>query len=277
MNGLLLLAADAATSRDLLMKVATCPMFWALLVGALGLAFIVPYRFRYGKTIGSALLVIAAGLLAADLPLLNGWLEQGTFWLLALITLAAAVCTIASKSAVYSAIWFALSLLATAGLYFYQGAEFLGVATIVVYAGAIVVTFLFVIMLAQPEGHSSYDRISWGWFPKTFSVLAAATFVGLLTMLLGNAKDQAAPTPLAHAGHAFFGQPEPKMPPRKDTADKPPDGTHHMAQVGRTLFSQHLVGVEVAGTLLLAALVGAVAIAIQGKPRLGDRIEEALQ
>jgi NADH:ubiquinone oxidoreductase subunit 6 (subunit J) len=50
-----------------------------------------------------------------------------------------------------------------------------------------------------------------------------------------------------------------------------------MANLGRHLFSEHLISVEVAGTLLLVALVGAVAIAIQGKPRLSTRIEEALR
>ncbi len=46
-------------------------------------------------------------------------------------------------------------------LFLYDGAQFLGVATIVVYAGAILVTFLFVLMLAQPEGQAAYDRVSW--------------------------------------------------------------------------------------------------------------------
>ena len=49
---------------------------------------------------------------------------------------------------------------------------------------------------------------------------------------------------------------------------------HHMARLGGYLFTRHLISIEVAGTLLLAALVGAVAIAIQGKQR--DRVDEAL-
>ena len=61
----------------------------------------------------------------------------------------------------YCAVWFALSLLGTAGLFLFQGAQFLGVATIVVYAGAILVTFLFVLMLAQPTGRAYYDRLCW--------------------------------------------------------------------------------------------------------------------
>jgi NADH:ubiquinone oxidoreductase subunit 6 (subunit J) len=51
----------------------------------------------------------------------------------------------------------------------------------------------------------------------------------------------------------------------------------HVANIGRRLFAEHLLSVELAGTLLLVALVGAVAIAIQGRPRLSERIEEALR
>jgi NADH-quinone oxidoreductase subunit J len=272
MNPLLLAAADIAatdksaglTARDVLL----CPTFWALACGALGLWFVLPSRVRYGNAIGSVLLSIAGGLFAFDLPLLGPWLDQGVFWLLAGVTLAASVCTISSRSPVYCAIWFALSLLGTAGLYLFQGAQFLGVATIVVYAGAIVVTFLFVIMLAQPEGHSMYDRISWGWFPKVFGVITAGAFVGILTFMLGHLKDVAMQPPTGQTVAAA-----------KTELHAPTSvlSRSHMANVGRHLFAEHLVSVEIAGTLLLAALVGAVAIATFGKPRLDQRIEEALR
>ena len=104
--------------------------------------------------------------------------------------------------------------------------------------------------------------------PLTFSVLTAAVFVGLLTMLLGNLKTAAeAPSePVALAAAAErLGQPGGVL----DSA--------HMANVGKHLFTEHLISVELAGTLLLAALVGAVAMAIQGKPRLASQIEEALR
>jgi NADH-quinone oxidoreductase subunit J len=271
----LLLAAEMLTLRE----VFACKSFWAIGAGALAVWILLPNRVRYGKTLGSLLAIIAAGLFASDWPLLGDWAGQGVFWLLSAITLGAAVCTIGSRSPVYSAIWFALSLLGTAGLFFYNGSQFLAVATIVVYAGAIVVTFLFVIMLAQPEGHSDYDRISWGWFPKSFSVLAAAVMVGLLTFLLGNLKDAStAQTAEAQAAAAA-----------RLTEPGGILNSAHMANLGRHLFAEHLISVELAGTLLLAALVGAVAIAIQGRPRqhpsqqagqqarLAARIEEALR
>jgi len=260
----LLVAADLPTVKD----VCSCNSFWGILVGSLAVWILLPNRIRYGKSIGGLLAIVAAGLFASDWPLLGNWTDQAVFWLLAGVTLAPAICTICSRSPVYAAIWFALSLLGTAGLFFYNGAQFLGVATIVVYAGAIVVTFLFVIMLAQPEGHSAYDRITWGWFPKTFSVLAAATLVAVLTFLLGNLRAEAAKpltTEAAAASASNLAAAGSLLHPR------------HMANLGRHLFSEHLISVEVAGTLLLVALVGAVAIAIQGKPRLATRIEEALR
>ncbi|MFP6604257.1 MAG: NADH-quinone oxidoreductase subunit J, partial [Pirellulaceae bacterium] len=134
--------------------------------------------------------------------------------------------------------------LGTAGLFFFQGAQFLAIATIIVYAGAIVVTFLFVIMLAQPEGRASYDRVSWARSSKTASVVTAALLVALLTVTVKQAK------------------PEP-LPQKRLEAVLKTD--HHVARLGNYLFTQRLIEIEVAGTLLLVALVGAVAILIHAK------------
>lgn len=267
-----LLAAESLTLREIL----ACRTFWGLAVAALGLWLALPGRIRYGKILGGVLgLCIGLPLIASDWPLLPTITDGVVFWILAGVTIVAAVATITSHSPVYAAIWFAMSLLGTAGLFFMSGAQFLGVATIVVYAGAIVVTFLFVIMLAQPEGNASYDRISWGWFPKAASVFVAAAIVGLLTMLLGGLKDQAI------AAQASATSPSDLEAPAAAVRAAPPvnpvlDHEHHMARLGAVLFSQHLISVEVAGTLLLAALVGAVAIAAHGKQRrLEIQVEEA--
>jgi NADH-quinone oxidoreductase subunit J len=277
MSGLLL-----ASSLSL-QSICSCRSFWALLVGALGLWLALPQRIRFGKTIGGVLGIIALGLFASDWPSLFPWTDQGVFWLIAGVTIMAAVATITSQSPIYCAIWFALSLLGTAGLFFFNGAEFLGVATVVVYAGAIVVTFLFVIMLASPSGHASYDRLSWGWFARTASVFAAAAIVGILTMLLGGLKEQAMIQGRDQAAVAAVAAKPPAhgSEPKKLSAKALPipvfGSKDHMANLGRVLFSQHLVSVEVAGTLLLAALVGAVSIAIHGKRRLETQVEEALR
>ena len=66
---------------------------------------------------------------------------------------------ITDKNPVYSALWFALVTLAVCGLFLLNSAPFLAASTIIVYAGAIIVTFLFVIMLAQQSGPTAgYDQ-----------------------------------------------------------------------------------------------------------------------
>lgn len=194
----------------------------------------------------------------APRPVLGAWGRDGVFLALALVTVASAVGAVTMRSPVYCAIWFALTLLGTAGLFLYQGAQFLGVATIVVYAGAILVTFLFVLMLAQPQGHVYYDRLSW---EALLSSCAGAVLVGVLTLAMCSS--------LWDAKTA-----RPRLAPQADTAqgDAPSEVLQgeHMARLGGQLFTRHLIAVEVAGTLLLVALVGAVAIVQQSKPAGGS-------
>jgi NADH-quinone oxidoreductase subunit J len=171
------------------------------------------------------------------------------------VTVLSAIATITFRNPVYCAIWFGLSLLGTAGLFLFQGAQFLGVATIVVYAGAILVTFLFVLMLAQPRGQAVYDRVSSTAF---LSALTGALTVGVLTLTVVSVwrQDQPGETRLAAVDRAAL-----------DSDILAPD---HMARLGASLFGQQLLAVEVAGTLLLVALVGTVAIVGQiHKPRAG--------
>ena len=251
-----------------LKQVCSCPTFWGLFTGTIGVWLLLPARVRFARPLGGLLVAVAGVLMAFDLPLLENWTEQTVFWLLALIAVAAAVAMITSRAPVYSAIWFAVSLLGVAGLLFQGGAQFLSVATVVVYAGAIVVTFLFVIMLAQPEGHSSYDRLTWGGLPKLLAVVTAGLLLGILIMQLSRLKNEAhqpQSDEAMQAGRAHL------------TADNGILATKHMANLGRHLFSEQLIAVELAGTLLLVALVGAVAIAMQRQPRLARAIEEVLR
>lgn len=327
------------------------PLFWGLALGSVGLIMMLPGATRQTRFGGYALAIISLGFFAGASRWVGAADEQLIFWILASVAIGAAAAMISMRSAVYAAIWFALSLAATAALMFYQGAQFLGVATVVVYAGAIVVTFLFVVMLAQPRGHATYDRISWGWSPIPISVLAGAAMVaalafGLTQMSRADLRRQLAAqfASLKNAdGAAVFSggqlaalrlqqdkglrrlQLDLRGPAAEedvarlkalleekiaaatvlptaaaDAADAAPEETaasrpaspkgslvlpwpvdevrirvlsprqdllheNHMAHLGGVLFGYHLVSVELAGTLLLVALVGAVAIAIHGK------------
>jgi len=216
----------------------------ALALTGICLYLMLPRSSQLMRRVGAVLGIVAFGLYIVALPLAGRALEQLVFWNLAAIAVFAAATAISVRSAVYTAIWFAISLMGVAGLFLYQGAQFLGVVTLVVYAGAIVVMFLFVVMLAQPEGHSLYDRIAWGSLPKALSIATVTLVLAVLVWMLLNDRG---------------------VNPANISEANPVLADAHTASLGRELFSRHLVTIELAGTLLLAALVGAVAIVIHGR------------
>ena len=80
------------------------------------------------------------------------------FYLFSIGAIVGGLLTVTSRNPIYSASWFASVVLSTAGLFLLAGPSSWRPAPIIVYAGAIIVTFLFVIMLAQMEGKAPYDR-----------------------------------------------------------------------------------------------------------------------
>ena len=224
-------------------------------LAAVGLWWLLPGSTRWWRALGGVLALVGFGFLGSQVPVVGDWCATGMFYAIAAGTMVAAVATISCRSPVYCAIWFGMTLTATAGLFLLAGAEFLAVATIVVYAGAILVTFLFVLMLSQPEGHTSYDRRSW---EPMLSAFTGAVLVGILSMMIGSAITQAdaayvsdaeAATPAAHGAVPAAAQPVPPT----------------IARLGAELFTRYLVAVEAAGALLFAALVGAAVIVTQGR------------
>jgi NADH-quinone oxidoreductase subunit J len=178
-------------------------------VGAVGLWLSLPGTRGRARAAGGVLLIVAGLLLTgvvqfglrlerAETGLLGSgvvvagpsfqshfgnWTADLTFVVLAATGLAAAVGAITVRSPVYCAILFALTLLSVSALLMFQGAEFLGIATVVVYAGAILVTFLFVIMLSRPRGDATYDKLGWEAFLAAFASMALAGLV--LSTLFG--------------------------------------------------------------------------------------------
>lgn len=180
-----------------------------------------------------------------------------TFHFLAFVSLASAVMMITSRNPVYSALWFAMVLLSNSGLFLLQQAEFLSAATVIVYAGAIVVTFLFVIMLAQPSGAARYDHYSREPLLVTLTgLILASVLVGTLHYS-ARFEDQGAGSVRTH--RPAIGTINIAVDDQRGTFQR--IGDQHVAGLGKTLFVDHVVSVEVIGLLLLAAVVGAVLIA----------------
>jgi NADH-quinone oxidoreductase subunit J len=107
-----------------------------------------------GRFLASVAL-LAAGLFVVRLPRVN--VEAFLFYAFSGLALVSGGVMITRKNAARAALSFALVILSTCGLFLLQAAPFLMAGTVIIYAGAIVVTFLFVIMLAQPEGFSDAD------------------------------------------------------------------------------------------------------------------------
>jgi NADH-quinone oxidoreductase subunit J len=220
---------------------------------------------RLGLVLGAAAL---AGFVATG-QRLGSLGEDAVFLTVAMVAVVSGAATIVTRSPVYSAIWFALALVGVAGVLLVLGAQFLGVATIVVYAGAILVMFLFVLMLAQPSGLAPYDRVS---NEPLLSAVAGATLLGLLSLSIGRLSADpsccAAPSKAAAVANA-----DGKAAVAATTAPAAagdPLGADQVARLGAELFGRHLLAVEVAGVLLLAALIGAIAVVARGEAALED-------
>ncbi len=224
----------------------------AILLGALGMWLMLPRGRAAGRMSGMVLAAVSLGLFFSQVPRLAGLVADSVFLILAGITVVAAAATVTTRSPVYAAIWFGSTLFGSAGLFLFQGAQFLAVATVVVYAGAILVTFLFVLMLAQPRGRTPYDRVSW---EAMLSASAGAVIVGLLTLTVISVLSQ--PGPVAATSQGIR------------PADRRANvlAEDHVAHLGAQLFGPHLIAVEAGGTLLLAALIGAAVIVTQEKVR----------
>ncbi len=206
-----------------------------LVLGAAGLYLAMPGGRRISGRLALLVLTAAAGTLMA--VVLGEVADPTAAWFLglSLVALFAGIRVITHRRPVYSALYFVLLVAAVTGLLLLMQAEFLALALVIVYAGAIIVTYVFVIMLAQQARPASYDVQSrepfWG---------CLAGFV-LLTLLAGQ----------------FF---DPRAVPMSQSSSIPgPAGTVEL--IGTRLFSEYVIAVQIAGLLLLAALVGAIAIA----------------
>ncbi len=185
------------------------------------------------------------------------------FWLFAASAIGGALLMITGRDPVHGALWFAVATLSVCGLFLELSAPFLAAATIIVYAGAIIVTFMFVIMLAQQGGASAYDqnpRLPLAGSLTSFFVLGALAFTLLDWQENPVPADAASagPTMIAAATYDAAGEPiDASAGPARVTAEE----SATLKALGRTLFGHYLLAVELGGTLLLVATIGAIALA----------------
>jgi NADH-quinone oxidoreductase subunit J len=180
------------------------------------------------------------------------------FYFFAAVALLAAARVVTHPIPTYSAVYFALVVLSVAALLVMQGAEFLAVALVIVYAGAILVVYAFVIMLAQQSGAAGPDVHS---REPLLTVLVSFVVMGALAGRVGDVYDLPAAAVAAQVAAEHGPEGVVDVPP---TDAAPPAGNTLM--VGQRMFGQYVVVVQLAGLLLLVALVGAIAVSRKQVP-----------
>lgn len=156
------------------------------------------------------------------------------FLALSIVAVAAAVSMLVSRNAIYSALFLVINFVTVAVLYLLLNAAFIAMVQVTVYAGAIMVLFLFVIMLLGAERVETRPSLPW---QRPVAVLLGIVLVAMFVWTLF-----ARPNAVAESIQAVkleFGSP---------------------SSVGELLFDRYLVPFEVTSVLLLAAMVGAIVL-----------------
>ena len=157
------------------------------------------------------------------------------FYLLSFLAVASAIAVITRKNAVHAALSLIVTLISLAGLYLMLYAPFVAGVQIVLYAGGIMVLFLFVIMLVNLDQNIREIQFNKQWMVGLTSALALG---GLLLFVI-------------HTGREIF--------PITFSAVLPEGQNTQM--VGIALYGQYMLPFEIASLLLLVAIVGAVVMA----------------
>lgn len=163
-------------------------------------------------------------------------LTQVLFFLLAILAVVAAFGLVFSRNPVSSALWLVLNLFSVAGLYLTLHAEFIGIVQILVYAGAIMVLFLFVIMLLNLGSLPSLATLDWR---IVAGFLVGAVVLAQLVYVIAASLD-ILPTMAVAEDAAAMGS---------------------ATAIGLELFTRYALPLQIIGILLLAATIGAVMIA----------------
>ena len=245
-------------------------LFVLCVIGAVAMMFVLPGRKEKSiRVLGGVALLAVLIVLGAVLGKRAGGVGV-YFWIFSLIALVGAVRVITHTKPVYSALYFVLTVMATAGLFVLMWAEFMAAALILIYAGAILVTYVFVIMLAAEAGGTQAasgadeeDEARTGLEHDLVSrepILASAAGFALVGILLFVIFDRAPGAPQMSRNAPAVIENAPAV-----SANAPAERTVALGgatqQLGAYLFNNHLINLELAGLILTVAMVGAILIA----------------
>jgi NADH-quinone oxidoreductase subunit J len=181
-------------------------------------------------------------------------MTEAVFYILAVSAVVTALLCILSRNTVMAVLWLTATMLSLAGIYLLLNAEFVAAIQVLVYAGAVMVLFLFVVMLLNLSTTTSDMR-------GPASLAAAVVIVGLLGIQLaalwrytpGRLAAEVAQSPAFTDPNALFAA--------GDLARREAVTRGVVGGVAAPLFQVYLVPFEITSVLLLAAIVGAVVLA----------------
>jgi len=166
-------------------------------------------------------------------------LESAFFNLFAGLAVLSALGVVSARNTMHSVMFLVFCFFNAAGLFFLLDAEFLGVILILVYVGAVMVLFMFVIMMLEIKKDAMKSNVR--QFLSVGGVIAV-----LLLMEFVAASSSGVFTHGAHATAAHLGQ-----------------QVNNTEQIGQVLYTKYLLGFEIAAIILLVALIGAVVLTIR--------------
>jgi NADH-quinone oxidoreductase subunit J len=198
--------------------------------------------------------VSAALVLAQDVQNTMSTGEAVSFWILGPLALFGALGMIFAKNAVHSALFLVLTMLSLGALYMVQQAPFLGFVQIIVYTGAIMMLFLFVLMLVGRDSSDSVVEVIRG---QRFA--AAVLGIGVAALLVtAVARALTTVTPIGLTG------------------DQANGGNGNVENIGRSIFTDWLFPFELTSALLITAAVGAMVLGYVDRHTRGRKTQREL-
>jgi NADH-quinone oxidoreductase subunit J len=170
-------------------------------------------------------------------------LEAIAFYFFSAILIASAIMVIAARNPVHSVLFLILAFFNAAGLFVLLGAEFLAMILIVVYVGAVAVLFLFVVMMLDID-FAELKRGALQYLP--FGALIGLILVAELVM----------------AGSVWTAKPAVKA----VLAHATPAGVTNTEALGRILYTDYVYYFQIAGLVLLVAMIGAIVLTLRSRP-----------
>ena len=164
---------------------------------------------------------------------------QGSFVYLAAVVLGGSVLVVTRRNPVHSVLWMLLVFVHIAVIFVFLNADFLAAMQIIIYAGAVLVLFLFVLMLLDLRAPDLERRLQNQW---PLGVILATSFLVLLGTILSRSRTYVEPGRYT----VNFIQ-----------------GEGNVSTVGKVLFSDFILPFEIASLILLVAILGAVVLAIK--------------